>query len=130
MSEARDKCRAATLGAPAVRASKMVEWNGTKFEIRSPSFLDSRRIANASVVGLGKKAKTDNVKALAHALIASVYVPGTDERVYEAADVDAMESRTAEDFVGFFARAVGEVNAATTAESAEKNSESAQTEEP
>jgi hypothetical protein len=53
-----------------------------------------------------------------------VVVPGTEERIFEAADVDAMEERCADDFVGVFAKAIGgfsEKKGGSEAEEVEKN---------
>jgi len=128
MSEARDKLRAATLGAPAVRSRKTVEWNGQRYDIGRPSLMEQRQIDDASVIGVGKRAKKDSIRALLHALVRCVFVPGTSERVFDSADVNAMEERGAEDFIGVFAKAIGELSEDASPEAVEKNSEGAQTE--
>jgi len=130
MSEAREKLRAATLGAPATTEKRLVKWNGEDFEIRPPSLKDQRLIDDASMIGVGKKAKRDGIKALMHALIKCVFVPGTSEHVFDPADVNAMEERNAKDFVGVFAKAIGELSEDSNPEAVEKNSESVQTDEP
>jgi hypothetical protein len=59
------------------------------------------------------------------ALVRCIYVPGTDELVFEAPDVEAMEDRGVEDFIGTFAKALGDLSAEVNPEEIEKNSESA-----
>lgn len=119
-SDIRSKLRAVTLGAPAVRASVLVEWGGEKLEVRRPTLAQQRAIDQAST---DKKGKKDNMRALILALIQCVYVPGTDEQVFERADVDALEAQSDDGFIGALARGVSELAKQGSAEEAEKNSE-------
>lgn len=124
-SAARLELRSATLGAPAVHGSKLVEWNGKKFEVRLPT-LKQQRFLKAQA--LDKKTQTqDDLKALVWGITECVYVPGTDERVFDAADFDDLMGRNTKDFIGTFMRALGELGKVDP-EEAVKNSEGSPTE--
>lgn len=115
----RDELRAATLGAASVRATRVVEWNGKQYEVRSPSLAQSRKLAN-----LAKQAGSDDFKAMVHGIIQTVYIPGTDTQVFDARDEEALLARGMRDFVGAFAKALRELGQEEV-EAVEKNSESA-----
>jgi len=118
----RDRLRQVTLGAPAVVQSARVEWGGEVFEVRRPTLKVQRAIDSIST---DKKGKRDNLKALMQALVRCVYVPGTEDLVFEPADINAMEDRGVEDFVGAFMKALGSLSSDTTPEEIEKNFEGA-----
>lgn len=115
----RDALRAATLGTAPVRSSRAVEWGGEHYEVRSPTIAQTRRLAN-----LSKQAGSDDFKALVHGVIQTVYIPGTDERVFNEKDEEALLARGMRDFIGAFARALKELGEEEM-EAVEKNSESA-----
>jgi hypothetical protein len=123
--QTRDRLRAATLGAPAVVESKTVLWNSEKYEVRRPTLKQQREIDEAAK---DKKGERDNLRALMHALIKCVFVPGSAVQVFERGDVDAMENRGQADFVGAFMTALGELSKEADPDAVEKNSESATTE--
>jgi len=110
--------RAVTIGAPAVKTFRIVEWNGGEFEVRRPTMRQQREIDKLST----NKGERDNLRALCHALIKCVYVPGTEVQVFGVEHLESMEGRTANDFVGAFMTAIGELSTDATVESAEKNS--------
>jgi hypothetical protein len=115
---AKDRLRAATLGAPAIRDSKIVAWNGENFELRRPTLKQQREIDRLS---RDKKGKRDDLKATLLGLAECVYVPGTEERVFNPADVEAMTDRGFEDFVGFFVTEFGKLSKEVDPEEIEKN---------
>lgn len=117
---ARDAIRAATVGAPAVRKSLVVEWKGVQCEVRRPGI--DRQIF-IDKVSTSSDGTTDRRKQLFLGLISCVFVPGTDIQVFEPADEDNVLSRDAgkEDFVGFFMSKISELNTEATLENVEKN---------
>ena len=78
MSELRDKIRAAAFNQKC--RSKTVEYAGVEIEIRQPP------------VGavLGREGSEDRKALMSHMLINYCYVPGTDEKVFDGADVDSL----------------------------------------
>jgi hypothetical protein len=121
---ARDAFRSATLGAPAIRRSMVVEWNGQKAEVRRPSIERQLYIDKVTAQADGT---IDKRKQLFLGLIGCVFLPGTDIQMWEVADEAVIMSRDMDDFVGFFMRKLGELNAEVTMESVEKNSDSGAT---
>lgn len=123
MSEERDELRLGTVGSPVVQNTAIVEWNGRKYEVRRPTLKQTQSI---QAMSRKKNGEIDDGLALVQGIIHCVYVPGTNERVYEQADVDAIQGRGIEDFIGAFASALGKLGAKP--EEIEKNSEGAPTE--
>ena len=121
-NEARDELRAATLGAPAVQDKCFVEWGGKKFEVRRPVL---RQAQSIQALARKKNGESDDALALVQGIIHCVYVPGTEGRVFEQADVEALQNRGMEDFIGAFAKALAGL--ATKSEDIAKNSDSAPT---
>lgn len=124
MGTLRDELRAATLGAPSVQDKKLVEWGGKKFEVRRPTLKQTQSIQS---LAKKKNGEVDDALALVQGIIHCVYAPGTDERVFEQADVDGIVNRGVEDFLGVFARALGELGSEATPKVVEGNSEGAPT---
>lgn len=120
MSELRNKLRAVTLGAPAVRAGVTVEWAGERMELRRPTLAQQRAIDTAST---DKKGRKDGMRALILALIQCVYVPGTDEPVFERGDVEALEAQSEDGFIGALMKGLRELAKLGSAEEVEKNSD-------
>lgn len=114
----RDEIRRATLGSPAIVESKLVEWNGVQMEVRRPTLKQQRDIDKAST---DKSGNRDALITMVQAMIACVYVPGTNDHVYEKADADALLDRGEKDFTGEILRALEELSKKTTPEEAEKN---------
>lgn len=114
----RDELRAATLGAPAVRKSILVEWNGKTFEVKRPSIAKQLQIDKLSKLKDGEK---DVGKQLFLALINCIFVPGTDVAVFESADEQGILGRDMDDFVGFFMGRLTELQKSDSLEAAEKN---------
>lgn len=80
MSELRDKIREAAFNQRS--KSKIVSYAGVEIELRQPS---------VGVV-LGREGSSDRKALMSHMLINYCYVPGTDERVFDEADVEALMS--------------------------------------
>jgi DNA-binding protein YbaB len=127
MSEARDRLRQKTLGSSVVESSMKVEWDGDTYEVRSPSLAQQKRIRNASVDA--KSGDSDDIKALVLGLIECIYVPDTNEKVFEKADVESLMERSTNGFVGVFMKALGKLSKVDIDET-KKNSATDQTEQP
>lgn len=78
MSELRDKIRTAAFNQKC--RSKIVSYAGVDIEIRQPP---------VGVV-LGREGASDRKALMSHMLINYCYVPGTDEKVFEEADIEAL----------------------------------------
>jgi len=100
----RDILRAKTVGAKKQFKSEIVEWDGEKFEIRQPSVGQRGKILQASKVQTGDVEKMDFAKLQAVAVICCTYVPGTNEQVFEEADLDALMELPAGSFVDEFSQ--------------------------
>ncbi len=101
MSEKRDLYRKAVMATPAKRQSKTVtvDVNGAplEFELRAPSIDEESQIAERSQVIIPPQRKGGDVKvafnqanAKAWSAIFCVFIPGTEERVFEKGDLDAL----------------------------------------
>lgn len=84
----RDKIRKNTLGAPTKFRSENVDLNGSIIEVRQLNLQD-RALYLTSAIDPETNA-TDIMKMQVNAIILSCYVPGTDERVYDDTDYDAI----------------------------------------
>ena len=102
----RDELRAATLGAvkprrcvmvywppkpPAKDAEPAVPWDGDEFEVREPSVREYARLKDEAGIKGGKPVTYEiGARYAALQVIACTYEPGTDKRVFEPADMDAL----------------------------------------
>jgi hypothetical protein len=93
----RDQLRAATVGQPVIRKRRTVTLPGGDVEVIQPTVAERRDIMKAAGVKPGKGEDVDMAKLMAHSVIALTVVPGTEERVYEVADLP-----------GFYARPTGD----------------------
>jgi hypothetical protein len=116
----RDKLRSATLGAPAVHESETVDWGGEKYEVRRLTLAQQRAVDTQST---DKKGKRDNIRAGVLSIVGSVYVPGTDERVFEAGDVAALEALEDGGFLRALMDGITRLAERARPEAVEKNSE-------
>lgn len=81
MSEIRDRLRSALFGIKP--RSMVIEVAGEKLELRQPPV--------SAVLDTAQSADGDDKKVgIAKMVMQYCYVPGTDERVFEDADIDAM----------------------------------------
>ena len=124
----RDEIRAATLGAAPQFKSRIVEANGQKSGVRKPSIGDRQEIARKSVEVKAAAGGQDPVYAVnglemrLQGIIACCYVPGTGERIFDAADYDVLRSQPSGSFVDVLGEAVLELMN-VEAEPESKNSE-------
>lgn len=84
----RDALRAATVGAVRARTGEIVDLNGAQIEVRKPSVAERYEIIQNASKDNGKG--VDLRKMHATALINLCYIPGTDERVFEDADMASL----------------------------------------
>lgn len=70
---------AAALGSASVKAGRVVEWGGKRFELRRATLGQQRRLA---ALAKTKEGGQDEVKLLVHTLIQCVYNPDTGKRVF------------------------------------------------
>lgn len=92
-------------------ARKPFTLNGTKLEVRQPTIKQLGDLAN----------QTSDKPAVVRYLIAHTYVPGTDERVFDDADAEALSEFPAGPWLGEFNEAFSALTAFDT-KAAEKNS--------
>lgn len=90
----RDALRAKTIGAQKKFSSRLVKIGEDEYEVRSPTVKERGQILDAAgIVEDGGKVKPDSAKLLVKAVMACTYVPGTDEKVYDAADEAGLEGQ-------------------------------------
>lgn len=118
-SPERDALRAAAFAADAATDSKVVEFRGQRFEIRAPSLALQERIAKME----------SGARQSVATVLECTFVPGSGEKVFEAADQEALLNLPVTPG-GLFATLGKAITAlvAVTPEGVEKNSESAPTE--
>lgn len=117
-AEARARLRGATLGQTRKADHEIVEWNGERFEVRRPTLKQSKLV---DVGSKNKDGSTDSYRALVLGIIHTVYVPGTDQRVFDERDSDLLMDSDLTGYVGAFANAIKRLGTEATAEAAEKN---------
>lgn len=101
----RDSLRKATVGAEKKFASKIVEYNGDKFEIRQPSVSVRSKILKKSSISddIDDFGKVEFDKMQIFAVIYCTYIPDTDERVFDESDIPALKDQPTDSFVDEFA---------------------------
>jgi len=100
----RDILRAKTVGAKKQFKSEIIEWNGEKFEIREPSVRQRAKILQASGAQSLDPNDIDLAKFQTLAVIYCTYIPGTNERVFEEGDLEALMEMPSGTFVDDFAQ--------------------------
>lgn len=83
----RDAIRKATIGAKKNFKSEVVEFSGVEVEIRQPSHKRRRELLKKA---RDKNGDVDPLDFLVWATIENVFVPGTDETVFEEGDYDQL----------------------------------------
>lgn len=116
--ELRDKIRAATVGAKKRYASEIVKYSGVDIEVRQASIRDKAEYLQKSVDP--KTNQTDFSRLLGYAVIASCYVPGTNDKVFDETDYEAIVSGYSGEFGEKVWEAVQRLNELTPDE-AKKN---------
>jgi hypothetical protein len=102
----REALRTATLGKATAFRSKEIEYNGLKFEIRQPSIGQRAAMRDRCV---DEKDKFDRFLFLVWSVIGNTYVAGTDIKVYEDTDFDALMATETGGFVDKFSEIVEEL---------------------
>lgn len=92
MSEktAKQKIREATVGAKKRFSSENVEFNGVHIEVRQLSLADRRDYMTKAIDTQSKQ--VDMLKLQVYSIIASCYVPGTDEKIFDEVDYSAISN--------------------------------------
>lgn len=85
----RDEIRTAILDAKP--RAIIVEAFGIEIEVREPLMRQIMEL-NAKNVNEDGTPKANNTNAMAESLAAYLYVPGTDEKVFDENDVDVLQS--------------------------------------
>lgn len=106
----RDKIRAASVGAKKNFRSELVTWgegeDAIEVEIRQPSVKERRQLMRAVTDETGE---IDGQELLIWAVINQTYVPGTNEKVYDASDYDSLVSSPTGSYVDRFGQVALEV---------------------
>lgn len=87
MSDARGTVRGVMLGTASDSESVVVEHKGQKVEVRAPTLAQQKKAIKAAT---DKNGEIDNFEVAVLQIIACTYVAGTDERVFEIADKEAL----------------------------------------
>lgn len=120
---ARDKIRAATIGSKKVFKKVILEFMGTKIEVRQLTIQERNAYAESA---LEKKSKKDDkqtvniMKLQVNAIIQSCYVPGTDDLVFEDTDYNSISESVSGGYADKIWEAVQEMSNITV-EDAKKN---------
>lgn len=111
----REALRQATLGQSAQFKSKTVEFGGQTFEVREMSPGAKERVRKKSENQVITKKNGDQefildaAKYQAYNIIESVFVPGTNEKVFEDGDVKAILNSPSSGFYKVLGDAVSEL---------------------
>lgn len=93
----RDEYRSAALKEDG--DVELVEHNGRTYEVRAPTIDDSRRARKKETkkekTREGVVEETDGFRVTARLMIACTFIPGTETRVFEETDLDALLKRRA-----------------------------------
>lgn len=94
----RKSVRDALLGQKVEFRKEIVEFNGTKVEIRQPSYRERKEIMSRSKSGEG----IDTFEFLIWSIIENTYLEGTNEKVFEDTDYDILMGKPAGGFIDKF----------------------------
>ena len=99
----RDDLRAATLGQTRKFISRKVKYNGQEFEIRQPTIKARAALRKqSSVYRVDGTVDFDLFEFIVQAVIANTFIPGTDERVFEPNDYEALVANPPGGFIDEF----------------------------
>lgn len=111
----RDALRAAIFSAENKKAAtRNIELFGQEVEIRQPTL--------GQIAKMSKVSADDKVPPIIRIMIEYTYVPGTDERVFEVADTEALASLPSGKWLNDFNKAMEELSGVNVKD-AEKNSD-------
>lgn len=114
-SVTRDSLRAKIFASENLKpGSRIITLFGEKVEIRQPTIAQISKMSKASV--------DEKVSPLIRIITEYTYVPGTDERVFEAADAEALSAMPSGKWLSDFNTAMEELSGVDV-KGAEKNSE-------
>ncbi len=100
----KNKLRNATIGKPPKFRSEIITIEGEEFEIRQPSMETKAELMRKSKLrfGTSEQDQMERIDILAlqvWSVIYCTYVPDTDEKVFSAADFDALKAMPTGSFV-------------------------------
>jgi hypothetical protein len=88
----RDRLRGKTLGAKKNFKFEIVVIDGEEFEVRQPTLKQRSDLRKRCATMEGSKFEFDIFEFLTWAVIECTFVPGTDDKVFEASDYDMLGS--------------------------------------
>ncbi len=90
-----------------------VEHRGVTVEVRPPSLAQQKYFRRQAMDP--KTKEIDDTKLVVHSIIGCTYKPGTDERVFELADVEALLNKSTDPrtIVGKLSRAITKIMSVT-----------------
>lgn len=103
----RARLRQATLGTQFNQKTVLVEANGEQLEVRKLTIAQTKYIQRTAVKRDGSP---DEIRMGLLTLIYSVYVPGTNERVYDEKDEQELGGKSVDDWMERLFDAVAAVN--------------------
>jgi len=115
----RDAIRAALFERDPKREIKIVEYNGVKVEIRA--FTVSQKNNYVKLALDPKTGEQDPLLLQVHGLVGSCYVPGTNERIFDLADMDAIGETVYGGMVDVLLEAIADLQVNYTVANEKKN---------
>jgi hypothetical protein len=107
----RDKIRAATIGKKSQFRTKIFNYEGIEVEFKAPNLKDRKTLLNRAK---GDNGDLDMINFIVWSVILNTYIPGTNERVFDESDYDAMMNQGTGSFVDQFGQEVAEIMTAET----------------
>jgi hypothetical protein len=107
----RDKIRSATIGKKTQFRNKIFNYEGVEVEFRSPNLKDRKTLLNRAK---DEKGELDMINFIVYSVILNTYIPGTNEKVFDENDYDAMMNQSTGSFVDLFGTEIAEIMNAET----------------
>lgn len=104
MSSIRDDLRAATLGAKAEFKKEIVSFGGVELELRQPSVKQRKDLFKRC---MDENGRVEAMEYLTWGVLYCTFVPGTNERVYDDTDYDALMEKPSGGFLDKFGAIIG-----------------------
>ena len=107
IKELRNQMRSATLGS-AVFKKEVIEFNDFEFEVRELSAGAKEKVRKLAGIKIDKDGniELDQSRYTANAIVASVFIPGTDQKVFDVTDIEAICNAPESGFYGVLGKAV------------------------
>lgn len=102
----RETLRNKILGAKHSAKSKIVEWEGEKFEVRQPTVKGRNDLYKKCIDDNGQM---DMTAFIVWGAILHTYAPNSDDLVFEDADYDVLSNLPSGGFLDLLSEAVSEV---------------------